>query len=491
MISNSLNILFEEFFLGNLALNPLQATLYGFHIWDDKYINPYTDLFISQKKKHINDYLIKISSYNAKTDKDIINIEAFNYYCKIELQLLNYSLHCIIIDYQQNPFSQLFNVIKYSYLYYFNENSIEKRLKEFNKSIPSFIKLLEEGIENQIIIPKKTIILFINELENIIEYFKEIKNTKLQNILIKKLQPNIYSTLIYLKESYLPKCKINIGLINTQNGKELYELLLYKYTNKNKSELLNIAEENINILLSKLSKLNNNKQEINFDFDKIYNKINKQIEDKILPQYFNKKKNIVPFILKKTNSETKYILPEILGSRPGIIEISNKETKNNSYYNILTLLTPGLHYQYGLFMNNKNPLFRIDSFPLSTNGWHLFCSNLGYYNNNQLIYKIRKDLLYTSFIKLDLGIHLNNWTYNKSFLYLKDITSSWLNNREIHSYIQKIISKPGYYLSFKIGELNINNLEKKCDSKKFYIKFLQNSMYPCFIYNKYFHKIFN
>ena len=85
MISNSLNILFEEFFLGNLALNPLQATLYGFHIWDDKYINPYTDLFISQKKKHINDYLIKIFSYNAKTDKDIINIEALNYYFKIEL----------------------------------------------------------------------------------------------------------------------------------------------------------------------------------------------------------------------------------------------------------------------------------------------------------------------------------------------------------------------------------------------------------------------
>jgi len=82
---------------------------------------------------------------------------------------------------------------------------------------------------------------------------------------------------------------------------------------------------------------------------------------------------------------------------------------------------------------------------------------------------------------VDTGIHYYGWSYKKAYNYYDKYCLS--SEKETDNAILRFIANPGQALTYKIGELFINNLrdkflKKNNDIKAFHTYFLKNGPLP-------------
>jgi uncharacterized protein (DUF885 family) len=88
---------------------------------------------------------------------------------------------------------------------------------------------------------------------------------------------------------------------------------------------------------------------------------------------------------------------------------------------------------------------------------------------------------------VDVGMHYKGWSREKAFDFLSSNTA--LSIHECNTEIDRYIGWPGQAVSYKIGELTIRDLRKKCeaelsekfDLRKFHDKVLENGSIPLYV----------
>ena len=227
----------------------------------------------------------------------------------------------------------------------------------------------------------------------------------------------------------------------------------------------------------------------------------KKIESK-LPKYFHKLPRNpftvapVPDALAPNYTGGRYHPGSYSPSRAGEYWVNTYNLKSRPLYirPALSLheAVPGHHLQGSLAQEIDLSHFRRGTY-LSAfgEGWALYGEYLGkemgiyttaYEDFGRLTYEMWRACR----LVIDVGLHYFGWERQKAIYYMAGNTA--LSMHEVNSEIDRYIGWPGQAVSYKIGELKIRELRKKCESKykdafdlaRFHDNLLQNGSMPLF-----------
>ena len=169
---------------------------------------------------------------------------------------------------------------------------------------------------------------------------------------------------------------------------------------------------------------------------------------------------------------------------PGLIN------RNELYVLTLHEGIPGHHYENNYHINRDvGDFFKSNHYDNYSEGWGLYCESLLKTNNNyerfwQIIYNLHRSIR----LVVDTGIHYFDWSYEKSFQFMKQYLPH--SDDEIKDEIYRYICDPGQALCYKIGELFFLDLRKKYfkkfkeDYKGFHSLILKIGPMPLHLFHK-------
>jgi uncharacterized protein (DUF885 family) len=184
------------------------------------------------------------------------------------------------------------------------------------------------------------------------------------------------------------------------------------------------------------------------------------------------------------------------GSRPGIFYVPlSKPAEYNVTQGMESLFLheaiPGHHYQISLQQENTSlPKFRqFAGYGAMTEGWALYCESLGkelglYKDPYQYIGALSDEMLRAVRLVVDTGLHTGQMTREQAIDYMLDNTPD--NKENDTAAIERYMAIPGQALSYKIGQLKIQELraryEKQLGSKfslsNFHDELLKDGVMP-------------
>ncbi|GAB2760259.1 DUF885 domain-containing protein [Salinimicrobium soli] len=404
-----------------------------------------------------------------------------------------------------------------------NYRQVRSYLNKLN-AVPEYVdqhlKLLRKGIEKGIVQPK---IIFegyeatyndqiVEDPEKSYYYspFLDLPKTltaKQKDSVLKAAEKAISEKVVpqfrrikhFFETEYLPAAREKIGVSEIPNGREYYQNRLNYYTTLDLS-----AEEIHEMGLKEVARIKGEMKkiiaEVGFegsfeDFiqflrtDKQFyaetpeellkeaRDIAKRI-DAQLPKYF-KKLPRQPYGVAPVPDAIapKYTTGRYVGSsedtEPGYYWVNTYNLANRPLY-VLPSLTaheavPGHHLQGALNkeMGDSIPEFRRNMY-LSAygEGWGLYSESLAeemgiYTTPYERFGKLTYEQWRAGRLVVDTGIHALGWTREQAVNFLKENTALSLHN--INTEVDRYISWPGQAVSYKIGEMKIQELRKKAE----------------------------
>lgn len=415
-----------------------------------------------------------------------------------------------------------------------NESEYIEMLSDISRYMEENIELLNKGIKTGYVhscsvldnyelgiisyIPKNRKAedsVFFNNIKNASEKTKEKAKKIIENKVFLSYE-NYYN---FFTKKYKPNCRKNEGLVNLENGKEIYQLLSNYYTSTNIDvldihnygllEVSRILNE-MDILAKKegfknkkdyMENLKNNKKlyaKTEEDYIDFVKRKDNLIKEK-MKEYFNN----IPDINLSINK-----IPEGLNQKsalafymPGSVTQSGKFFINTYKYeeqNLIDLVAVtvhegriGHHLQMSIQNSLKNvPLFKKSYyFHAYGEGYGLYVEKLAeemniYENNAEKFGRLNLEMNRALRLVVDTGIHLKGWKKNNAIKYMKD--NSFLSLNNIEAEVNRFISYPAQSLSYKVGEkfiidlrkMSENELGNEFDIKEFHDVLLNNGSLP-------------
>ena len=113
---------------------------------------------------------------------------------------------------------------------------------------------------------------------------------------------------------------------------------------------------------------------------------------------------------------------------------------------------PGHHLQILKQNRLKTPDYLKLGDDSYSEGWALYCENLGDYKDDfQYYYKLQYEILRSLRLIIDPGIHYFGWGYQKCSNLLKDYLPNY-TEKQIDKAILRYMNDPGQAITYKIGE---------------------------------------
>ena len=491
----------HEYILLNPSMNDY-IRLENYDHLRNKFTNTYSDEYSKKDEKIVTKYIKLLKNKKQKT-----------YYDKLFYHELKNDIKMGYFESEYFPISSLDNIylsfiydIKSSDSdYQFSDSKSYKdfiyRLKNINEITKSIIDILNEGIKSKVLLPDIIVHRIIVQMESALKqntkqnnynhYRKipsKIKNSFLETI-DKYLILNIKKITEFLINEYSQHCKPAIGLCNYRNGKKYYRDIVKNLTFKDytpeKIHTLGINE--VKKYITKLKTLQNN-MNISGNYNDFIKKVSKHKSSKnvfselhkiqldiiknIYPKYFNGEIDKDDYYqIKRVTAEEEhtsayYLLPDLKNERKGTFFINTLKPDNVNIYELPTLSLhegiPGHHYENIINKKSDKPLyFRSGcNYIAYSEGWGLYCESLLEPKNNyeifwNLIYHLHRCIR----LVLDTGIHYYSWSYEKSFQYMNQYLP--FSDPYIKNEIYRYIDDPGQAITYKIGELTIQELKKE------------------------------
>jgi uncharacterized protein (DUF885 family) len=145
---------------------------------------------------------------------------------------------------------------------------------------------------------------------------------------------------------------------------------------------------------------------------------------------------------------------------------------------------PGHHYQISLQQENRElPSFRNQiSFSAFFEGWALYVESLGkqlgcYSDPYQLMGALNNEMHRALRLVTDVGIHTGKMTPAQAIAYMMAHES--ISEDDATLSVERYMAMPGQALSYKIGELELKDIRKKCEvvlQDKFDIRHFHNAL---------------
>jgi len=351
---------------------------------------------------------------------------------------------------------------------------------------------------------------------------------KAKNVIATKVIPAYLKLHQFFEESYLPACRISIGIKDINNGKKYYEYLARKFTTTTltpqeihnigllevariKTEMEAVIEEVKwqGTFKGFLDDLRSNPKfyyETSEELFEAYLATSKRIDPelvnifKVLPS--------MPYGLKPIPIESApdtttayYQRPAADGSRAGYYYVNLYRPEVRPKYEIEVLsvheAVPGHHLQIALAMELDLPNFRkYGGVTAFVEGWGLYSESLGYdlglykdpYSQfGQLTYDMWRAIR----LVVDTGMHYFDWSRQDAINYFLD--NSAKTKQDVMNEVDRYINWPGQALAYKIGQLKIQELKDRAkkelgdsfDIKDFHHEVLKRGALPLDILEQY------
>lgn len=306
-----------------------------------------------------------------------------------------------------------------------------------------------------------------------------------------KIIPAYRRLLAFVKDEYLPICRTTAGLNALPGGDEMYRQAVRDSTTSEftPDQIYTLGMSEVNRITDEMSRL---RQEIHVlqepelvkhpSVDTLvvgYREL-KEVVAKEIPMLFGRMpktgfeiKAIEPFREKSMSSS--YIFPSMDGKRQGIFYLNASSVKTDGFGIVTRSLylheaVPGHHFQVALQRENRElPFFRrIGWYSAFGEGWALYAEGLGeslglYKNRRDRLAMLNMELLRAARLVVDVALHRHGWTREQGIQYLRDKGGQSAESAERE--VERYMAWPGQALSYKVGQLKIQEIRSKAESK--------------------------
>ena len=349
-----------------------------------------------------------------------------------------------------------------------------------------------------------------------------------RGIVVNGLYPANARLRDFLRDSYLPLAREQVGLSAMKGGEGLYQYLIEQTTT-----LPLKANDIHNLGLSEVARIKSGmetiKNEVRFKgtlpefFEHLrsdpkfkmasrdaltqgYYDIGKKVDATISTQFKYLPKaplEIKPYeeFREKYEAGGSYQQGTPDGSRPGTFYFNAYDLPSRTTPGMTTLYlhegAPGHHFQISIAQENeKLPAFmRFGGNTAYVEGWALYAETLGYEmglfkDPYQRFGTLSDEMLRAMRLVVDTGIHSKGWTREQSIDYM--LANSDMGKTDATAEVERYIAIPSQALAYKIGALTIQRLKdkakkelgKKFDVREFHNQVLNTGALPLTVLEK-------
>jgi uncharacterized protein (DUF885 family) len=424
-----------------------------------------------------------------------------------------------------------------------------KRHKEFIILMDRSIDRFRQGMETGVFETKMTITNVVDQLNTQLaqkteespyygpilkfpEGFSDADKARLtseyRDIIETGLYPANARLRDFLRDSYLPLAREQVGLSAMKGGEGLYQYMIEQTTT-----LPLKADDIHNLGLSEVARITSGmeaiRKEVGFNgtlpefFDHLrsdpkfklasrdaltqgYYDIGKIVDAKISTQFKYLPKaplEIKPYeeFREKYEAGGSYQSGTPDGSRPGTFYFNAYDLPSRTTPGMTTLYlhegAPGHHFQISIAQENeKLPAFmRFGGNTAYVEGWALYAETLGY---DMGLYKdpyqrfgtLSDEMLRAMRLVVDTGLHSKGWTRQQAIDYM--LANSDMGKTDATAEVERYIAIPTQALAYKIGSLTIMRLRdkakmqlgKKFDVREFHNQVLNTGALPLTVLEK-------
>ncbi|MBC7474866.1 MAG: DUF885 domain-containing protein, partial [Candidatus Sericytochromatia bacterium] len=510
-----LDELFKREWNHDFEMSPEYATFMGEHKYNDRL----SDISFESTKKY-NDYEkdllqeLKGFDQDSLSETNKINLKLFLFKLQNSLNSFEFQEYLMPLNQMygvQTSFSRM--VLMSPFVKESDYQNYLSRLNAFPNYIDQTISLLDEGIKTGFTIPKIAMADVPNQISRqLVDDYKkstfyqplnkeklpiddQLKN-EIENAIQNKLYTSFEKLKKYLLDVYIPNCRDSLGMSELPKGKDFYneKLSFFTTTKLTAEEIHDIGIKEVKRIFAEMMVLI---KTLGFtDYSKFldhlrtnpdfyfkdekdllihYRDFAKRI-DKELPAFFKVLPRLTYGVEKIPDHQAPscptayYMGSDMDMTRAGIFYANTYQLETRPKYEMeaLTLheAVPGHHLQISLALELSDlPDFRKSArFIGYIEGWALYTEKLGaemgfytdpYARFGQLSFEIWRACR----LVVDTGLHVFNWTRDKSIEYLQYYTGK--NKDACAVEVDRYIVMPGQATSYKIGELKILELRKK------------------------------
>ncbi|MEM6721206.1 MAG: DUF885 domain-containing protein [Bacteroidota bacterium] len=533
----------EAYYEQGLRLNPINATAAGDSRYNDQFPNFLSEDYYDKIKTHYKKFRDTLQNFDdAKlTESEKMSKDILYWDCDMNLRGLSFkngrlmpidqmwSLNLLVGQFASGSSAQPFKTVT-------DYRNWLRRLNGFNEWLKTAKANMQEGIEDEFVLPKSLIkkvipqfeVLATTKLEDHLFYtpIKNIPNdfsaqdtenlTKAYTtFLTKKLVPSFNEMYQFLKTDYLNAGRDSSGIDGTPYGKAYYEYSIKQYTTTDMTadEIHELGLKEVARILGEMEKV---KKQVGFkgDLKSFFNYVreNKElmpytepqqiidnfnaIHDRMKPQIeklFDVKPK-TPFEVRRTeafreaSASAEYNPGSLDGTRPGIFYVPIPDATSYNVFSDEALFLheaiPGHHYQVSLTQESEElPAFRKTLwYSAYGEGWALYTESLGkelglYTDPYQYFGMLGMEMHRAIRLVVDTGLHAKGWTREQAIEY--SLNNEAESEASIISEIERYMAMPGQALSYKIGQLKIRDLRTKATEAlgdKFDIKAFHNQV---------------
>jgi uncharacterized protein (DUF885 family) len=349
-----------------------------------------------------------------------------------------------------------------------------------------------------------------------------------RDIIVNGLYPANARLRDFLRDSYLPLAREQVGLSAMKGGEGLYQYMIEQTTT-----LPLKAEDIHNLGLSEVARITSGmeaiKNEVRFKgtlpefFEHLrsdpkfkmssrdaltqgYYDIGKKVDATISTQFKYLPKaplEIKPYeeFREKYEAGGSYQPGTPDGSRPGTFYFNAYDLPSRTTPGMTTLYlhegAPGHHFQISIAQENeKLPAFmRFGGNTAYVEGWALYSETLGYEmglfkDPYQRFGTLSDEMLRAMRLVVDTGIHSKGWTREQAIDYM--LANSDMGKTDATAEVERYIAIPSQALAYKIGALTILRLKdkakkelgKKFDVREFHNQVLNTGALPLTVLEK-------
>jgi uncharacterized protein (DUF885 family) len=520
----SFDQLLQNYYEGQIALDPMNATFAGIPGYDDKFPNYISQAYKNKRESFYNKYKDTLSEYDKSTltEDQQMSYDVLKWECDVNLEALTYPTNLMPVDqmwtinlvmgqFASGSSAQPFKTVE-------DYNNWLNRVDEFIIWGDTAVANMRKGILQEIVLPtsliKKVIpqmeALSVGPLEKHLYYtpvtaFPESFSAEDKDQLTKayaamvseKIIPLFSRMTAFLKDEYLPAGRSTSGISDLKFGKEYYQFQIKQYTTTNMTadQIFKLGKSEVARILSEMEKI---KQQVGYEGDikSFFNYVRDKkelmpftkpeevianfetINEKMKPQ-LEVLFDMVPktaFQIKRTeafreaSASAEYNQGSKDGSRPGTFYVPIPDAKSYNMYSDESLFLheaiPGHHYQISLQQENeKLPEFRRTLwYSAYGEGWALYSeslgSELGLYTDPYQYFGMLGAEMHRA-VRLVVDAGLHSKGWTREEAIQYSLDNEAESEEGITREIERYMANPGQALSYKIGQLKILELRAK------------------------------
>lgn len=521
--------LLDSYYEDGLRLNPIAATTSGDMRYNDQFPDFLSEEYEDSLRDYYTTYRDRVAEIDDEhlSESEKMSKEILKWECDINLETLEFnkekympidqmwSVNLFMGQLASGAGSQPFNTVE-DYRNWMNRvegfltwmNSAEENMREgmkqgyvlpaslIRKVIPQMESMTGENAEDH---------LFYGPVRNFPESFSEEEKEELraeyEEMITQKVVPAYQKMHDFMQKEYLPAGRESSGIADIPEGEEYYkhQIKLYTTTDMTADEIHQLGLDEVARISAEMEKV---KEQVGFEgdlksfFDFVRNNKDlmpyddaddviahfQEIHERMQP-HLSELFDVTPktdFEVRRTeafrenSASAEYNPGSLDGTRPGIFYVPVPDAVNYNIYSDESLFLheaiPGHHYQISLTQENEDlPQFRKTLWYSGYGeGWALYAESLGkelglYTDPYQYFGTLGAEMHRAVRLVVDTGLHSKGWTREEAIQF--SLENEAESKASIISEIERYMANPGQALSYKIGQLKIQELRDRAQSE--------------------------